>query len=90
MKTLTISKWGNSTAVRLPKAILVKFNLHEGDALRFVPSDDSRLVLEPVRQESKKRVRGRYRLNDLMPENGKLAQLEDWKQMPNVGREIEL
>lgn len=89
MKALTISKWGNSTAVRIPKSILIKFNLSEGDALRFVPSNSSQLVFEPVRQESKKPVRGRYRLQELMPK-GSLAKLEDWDEMPSVGREIEL
>ncbi|MGQ0286761.1 AbrB/MazE/SpoVT family DNA-binding domain-containing protein [Pasteurellaceae bacterium 22721_9_1] len=47
--SLTISKWGNSTAIRLPKTLLAKFNLSEGDSLRLVTSSDlSRLVFEPV------------------------------------------
>lgn len=46
---LTISKWENSTAVYLPKTLLAKFNLTEGDALRLVvSSDQSKLVFEPV------------------------------------------
>lgn len=50
--SLTISKWGNSTAIRLPKTILAKFNLSEGDCLRLVTSSDlSRLVFEPVYKE---------------------------------------
>lgn len=89
MKALTISKWGNSTAVRIPKSILVKFNLSEGDLLRLVPNSTSQLIFEPIRQENKKRVRGRYRLKELMPK-GQLAKLKEWDEMPSVGREVDL
>lgn len=90
MQTLTIGKWGNSTAVRLPKSILVKFNLQEGDTLRLVPTDSPHLVLEPVRSKNTKRVRGRYRLNELMPTDANVEKLDEWDEMPAVGQEIEL
>lgn len=90
MKNLTISKWGNSTAIRIPKTILIKFNLSEGDFLSLVEDETSnKLVFQPIRkQEQKKKIRNRYRLEDLMPKDGKLAKDEEWDLMPTTNKEI--
>jgi antitoxin MazE len=45
--TITLSKWGNSLAVRIPKDALEDFDLHEGDLLDVV-TEDGRLVLLPI------------------------------------------
>jgi antitoxin MazE len=42
----TISKWGNSLALRLPKEALDRANLHDGDEVTIV-ADRGRLILEP-------------------------------------------
>lgn len=92
MRTLTISKWGNSTAIRIPKTILIKFNLSEGDSLSLVEDETSnKLVFQPIRkQEQKKKIRNRYRLADLMPKDGKLAKNKEWDLIPATNKEISL
>jgi antitoxin MazE len=41
MTTATVSKWGNSLAIRLPKEITTKFNLNNGKLLKLIPQKDS-------------------------------------------------
>jgi antitoxin MazE len=58
MTKAQIGKWGRSLAVRLPKALVEKFNLHEGDefdmaALERALSDDK----ERRREEALERIR---------------------------------
>jgi antitoxin MazE len=40
----SISRWGNSLAVRLPRAALEAANLHEGDAVTVTAHDDALVV----------------------------------------------
>lgn len=56
MKAL-ISKWGNSLAVRLPKAAVQSLRVQEGEAVE--------LVIEGDRIEIRA-IRPRYRLDDLL------------------------
>ena len=49
--TITISKWGNSLAVRLPKEALESAHLHEGDLLSVVAAENG-LLLTPVNRPS--------------------------------------
>ena len=42
---MQVSKWGNSLAVRLPKALVDKLDLAEGDVLDVVEADKSTLVV---------------------------------------------
>lgn len=44
--TVTLSRWGNSLAVRIPKDALDAANLHEGDRLHVV-HEEGHLVLLP-------------------------------------------
>jgi antitoxin MazE len=44
---LTISRWGNSLAVRLPKALLESAGLHEGDEV-VMSAEDGQIVLRPA------------------------------------------
>ncbi len=46
--TATISRWGNSLAVRIPKSILERSRVKEGDSLELDVSEDEGLVLRPV------------------------------------------
>ncbi|GAB5508285.1 MAG: AbrB/MazE/SpoVT family DNA-binding domain-containing protein [Rhizobiaceae bacterium] len=48
MTKLTISKWGNSSAIRLPKAALEELGLKPGDAVDFTVQD-GKAVIEPTR-----------------------------------------
>jgi antitoxin MazE len=35
LSSTEVAKWGNATAIRIPKSIMQKANLHEGDAVDF-------------------------------------------------------
>ncbi len=51
MKTTIIRKWGNSIAVRLPKASAHKFGLREGSTVRIVEEEKTHsLSLRPLRE----------------------------------------
>ncbi len=42
---MRVSKWGNSLAVRLPKALVEKLELSEGDVLNIVEADHNALAV---------------------------------------------
>ena len=43
---MQVSKWGNSLAVRLPKALVDELGLREGDELNVVATRESTLEVE--------------------------------------------
>lgn len=58
-----ISKWGNSLALRIPKAVASEINLAEGSEVTLA-AIDGRLVVTPVTDRS-------YRLDELLSEVSK-------------------
>lgn len=54
-----VVKWGNSSAVRLPAAVLKEAHVALGDRLELT-AEDGKIVLEPSRRE--------YRLQNLLKE----------------------
>lgn len=54
----TISKWGNSLAVRIPLAIAKQANLGAGDSVTLSPDGNGGIVLRPTRR--------RYELSELV------------------------
>lgn len=48
---LTLSKWGNSLSVRIPKTLLTQFDLKEKDILLF-ESDEDKIILKPKRNQT--------------------------------------
>jgi antitoxin MazE len=74
-----VVKWGNSHAVRLPKVVLEKAEMRNGDQLE-IRVEKGRIALEPVR--------AKLNLQDLVaritPEN--LHDEQDWGKP--VGREV--
>jgi antitoxin MazE len=44
---ITVRKWGNSAAVRLPVSVLQSVNLAVDDAVE-ITDEDGRIVIEPV------------------------------------------
>jgi antitoxin MazE len=54
----TISKWGNSLAVRIPLAIAKQANLGEGDGVELTLGRDGGIVVRPARRK--------YELSDLV------------------------
>lgn len=68
---LSIAKWGNSLALRLPRHVAQQINLTEG-ATVTIEARDGQLVLTPVRK--------RFKLSELlakMPEKAETAEV-DW------------
>jgi len=47
----TISKWGNSLAVRIPLAIARQANLGEGDSVSLTLDREGAIVLRPARRK---------------------------------------
>lgn len=49
--TLTLSKWGNSLSVRIPKKILDSFKLENEDKLSY-KVENNKIILTPEKKES--------------------------------------
>lgn len=45
---MLVSKWGNSLAVRLPKALVEKMGLNPGDELEVVKVEDKVIAVEKI------------------------------------------
>jgi antitoxin MazE len=58
--TTTISKWGNSQGIRLPKDIIETLRLHIGDKINL-KIEDEKVILEPIKKD-----RIKYNLDDLI------------------------
>ncbi|MFD1472281.1 AbrB/MazE/SpoVT family DNA-binding domain-containing protein [Companilactobacillus mishanensis] len=54
MKRLTtsISKWGNSSAIRIPASIIKQLNLQENDRME-ISINNNEIVLKPIVKEPK-------------------------------------
>ncbi|MDN4070020.1 AbrB/MazE/SpoVT family DNA-binding domain-containing protein [Paenibacillus vini] len=59
MTTATLSKWGNSTAIRIPNQLLKRLNLEEGTEVEIIVTPENDLLLRPVDkpQESNEELR---------------------------------
>jgi antitoxin MazE len=66
----TISKWGNSQGLRLPKSIIKDLNLSIGDELK-ITTKDNRVILEPIKQKKKYNI---YDLVKKVPKNYKASE----------------
>jgi antitoxin MazE len=76
-----IQKWGNSQGIRFPKSVMKEAGIAVGDEVE-VKVRRGEIVVRPVR-----RIRGRYRLKDLvarMPDEYAPTE-EDWGKP--VGKE---
>ena len=47
----TVSKWGNSLAVRIPQGIAKQASLNEGDSLELAIDTSGAIVLRPTRRK---------------------------------------
>lgn len=52
---MQVSKWGNSLAVRLPKALVEELGLKEGDELNVVAATKDAIAVE-TREEQRRRA----------------------------------
>lgn len=49
--TLTLSRWGNSLSIRMPKKVLKEFNLTNKDKVSY-QIKNGKIILTPVKKES--------------------------------------
>jgi len=77
--TATVQKWGNSLALRLPKAVAQQVELSEGDSVELQVNKNT-LVVRPARRQ--------YRLADLMKKITKHNRHDETEWGPPVGKEI--
>lgn len=80
MKTKA-QKWGNSLAIRLPKALAEQAGVIENDTLDMEVTDAGMIVLKPHR-------RPKYRLKELLKDMTKKNMHEEIDLGKPVGREI--
>lgn len=64
MTTATLSKWGNSSAVRIPNQVLKRLNLEEGAEIEIIVTPENDLLLRPTKkpQESNEELRAHLKL----------------------------
>jgi antitoxin MazE len=55
---MQVSRWGNSLAVRLPKALVEQLGLKEGDQLNVVAAKDGAIEVETA-EDRRRRALGR-------------------------------
>jgi antitoxin MazE len=76
----TIQKWGNSLALRIPKAVARDTQLASGSVVNLTVQK-GKMVIEPVRKT-------RYRLEDLLKGVSKKNLHASVDAGPPVGREV--
>ena len=82
MPTAQVMKWGNSLAVRIPKAVAEQAHIHEGDPI-VIEARKGRVELRPIERiptleelVSQITKASRYEETDWGPERGK--ELIEW------------
>ncbi|MGN7454580.1 AbrB/MazE/SpoVT family DNA-binding domain-containing protein [Paenibacillus pasadenensis] len=50
MTTVTLSRWGNSSGIRIPNQFLKRMNLVEGAEMEAVLTEDNCILLRPLNQ----------------------------------------
>ncbi|WP_237163401.1 AbrB/MazE/SpoVT family DNA-binding domain-containing protein [Paenibacillus sp. BIHB 4019] len=66
MTTVTLSKWGNSSAVRIPNQLLKRLNLEEGAEIELVITPENELLLRPMKQQQETNEELRSHLKQLL------------------------
>ncbi|MCY3026376.1 AbrB/MazE/SpoVT family DNA-binding domain-containing protein [Aerococcus sp. JJEM-2022a] len=67
---LTINKWGNSSAIRLPKQLLEELNLSQGDKLDYQVKD-GQLIIKKITKVPELTVKDLFENYDGDPVNEK-------------------
>ena len=65
---MQVSKWGNSLAVRLPKALVEKLGLKEGDQLNVVAARDGAIEVETNQDQRRRALERMAARNWTLPE----------------------
>jgi antitoxin MazE len=73
MTTVTVSKWGNSSAIRIPNQFLKQLNLKDGAELQIILTSDNEILLRPsaVPDESNAELKAHMKmlLSKIKPES---------------------
>jgi antitoxin MazE len=64
MTTATLSKWGNSSAIRIPNQFLKRLNLEEGAEMEIMVTPENDILLRPMvkPQESNEELRAHMKM----------------------------
>lgn len=76
---VSVSKWGNSLGVRIPKDVASQVGLREGSRVE-VRAEDGRLTISPTQR--------RYTMEELLVNVTPEAMRDAFDWGPDVGREI--
>jgi antitoxin MazE len=68
-RAMHVSKWGNSLAVRLPKALVEKLGLKEGDQLHVVAARDGAIEVETSEDQRRRALERMAARNWRLPED---------------------
>ena len=85
MKTLTLTKWGNSQGLRLPKDLLTQLGWRENENVEVIVSNHA-LSLKPVKQKKRSTVTPIEELFKDYDINNYTVESVDWGE--DVGKEI--
>ncbi|MGF9698551.1 MULTISPECIES: AbrB/MazE/SpoVT family DNA-binding domain-containing protein [Paenibacillus] len=66
MTTATLSKWGNSSAIRIPNQLLKRLNLEEGTEIEILVTEDNELLLRPKTKPTESNEELRTHLKTLL------------------------
>ena len=77
---IKIKKWGNSLALRIPKAFAFQSGIHEDEYVKLAIKDD-KIIIEPDRER-------KYSLKELVSGIKKLNIHDEIKSGKRVGNEV--
>lgn len=66
LSNTTLSKWGNSSAVRIPTQFLKQLNLEEGAEIQIMLTKDNDILLRPVTKAQETNEELRSHMNMLL------------------------
>jgi len=69
VRAMQVSRWGNSLAVRLPKALVEQLGLKEGDQLNVVAAKDGAVEVETKEAQRRRAVERMAARDWRLPEN---------------------
>ncbi len=66
MSKATLSKWGNSSAIRIPTDLIKRLNWSEGTEMEMIITNDNEILLRPLLQQEESNQDLKAHLNNLL------------------------
>lgn len=66
MSKATLSKWGNSSAIRIPADLIKRLNWSEGTEMEMIITNDNEILLRPLLQHEESNQDLKAHLNNLL------------------------